>query len=141
MIEQVCAYIHNYFVYARYSGTFSIEGGSISLPFLADGQYFRICGSRLNDGVYQYPAFGLTDETFSGVIWEMRVPRLFLDLVSEISDWQEKNGDIVASPYTSESFGGYSYTLATGTNADGTTASAGWQNTFKERLNPYRKLA
>lgn len=141
MIEQICAFIHNYFVYSRYSGTFTIENGSIALPFLAVGQFFRICGSRMNDGVYRYPAEDLIDETFDGVIWEMRVPRNFIALVEEIEAWQAKNGDAVSGPYQSESFGGYSYTLNNVTGENGASLGAGWQGVFKHQLNQYRKLA
>ena len=131
MLEQICAYIHNYFTHGRYAGTFSIENGALELPFLVEGQFFRICGSRFNDGVYQYPA-ELTDETFDGVIWEMRPPAAFLRLVDEISDWQTKNGDKVNGPYQSESFGGYSYTLASTTGANGASIGPGWQSTFRQ---------
>lgn len=141
MLEQICAFIHNYFVHDRISGTFTIENGSITLPFLVDGQYFRICGSRLNDGVYQYPTSDLTDEVFDGVIWEMRVPRAVLEIESDILDWVDKYGEAVASPYQSETFGGYSYTKATATGLNGATVEAGWQSAFKTRLNEWRKLA
>jgi hypothetical protein len=141
MIEKICAYIHNYFAYGRYSGTFTIENGSIALPFLVDGQYFRICGSRLNDGVYQYPTDALADETFDGVIWEMRVPRAFLDLVTEIEAWQEKYGAATAGPYQSESFNGYSYNKGTASDASGRSVPITWQTTFGSYLNQWRKLA
>ena len=143
MIEQICAFIHNYFVYSRYSGTFTIQNGSIELPFLVEGQYYRICGSRLNDGVYQYGVGVLRDETWDGVIWEMRVPQSFLTLVGEIEAWQAKYGAAVSGPYQSESFGGYSYTLKGGTNAGGGADSdaATWRGVFKSRLNEWRKLA
>jgi len=141
MIEKICAYIHNYFVYGRYSGTFTIENGSIALPFLVDGQYFCICDSRLNDGVYQYPTDALADETFDGVIWEMRVPRAFLDLVTEIEAWQEKYGAATAGPYQSESFNDYSYNKGTTSDASGRSVPITWQTTFGSYLNQWRKLA
>ena len=141
MLEQICAFIHNYFVGDRYSGTFSITDGTLTIDGLVDGQYFRICGSRLNDGVYQYPVSGLTDETFDGVIWDMRPPKSFLDLVSEISDWQTKYGTAAAGPYQSESFNGYSYSKGTATDASGKSVPVTWQTTFGSRLNQWRKLA
>jgi hypothetical protein len=144
VIGQICAFIHNYFVYGRYGGVFTIENGGIALPFLVPGQYFRICGSRLNDGVYQYPVSGLADETFEGVIWEMRVPKDVIELAAEIEDWCAANAEALNSPYQSESFGGYSYTKATG--AGGSSGAVGaetytWRNQFAHRLNQYRKLA
>jgi len=143
MIEQICACIHNYFYGDRYSGTFTITGGVLTVPGLLDGQYFRICGSRLNDGVYQYPATGLTDETFTGVIWDMRPPKSFLSLVTEIEVWQQKYGDAVSGPYQSESFDGYTYTLKSGSNASGQSDpnASSWQGVFRARLNEWRKLA
>ena len=141
MLEQICAFIHNYFVGDRYSGTFSITDGTLTIDGLVDGQYFRICGSRMNDGVYQYPVSGLTDETFDGVIWDMRPPKSFLDLVSEISDWQTKYGTAAAGPYQSESFNGYSYSKGTATDASGKSVPVTWQTTFGSRLNQWRKLA
>ena len=102
MIEQICAFIHNYFYGDRYSGTFTIADSVITpTPGLINGQYFRICGSRMNDGVYQYPVTGLTDETFTGVIWDMRPPKSFLSLVTDIEAWQQKYGDAVSGPYQS----------------------------------------
>lgn len=143
MLEQICAFIHNFFYGDRYSGTFTISNGTLTVPGLINGQYFRICGSRLNDGVYQYPADDLTDETFTGVIWDMRPPKAFLNLVTEIEAWVAQYGDAVSGPYQSESFGGYSYSLKTGTNASGgQDSNAGsWQGVFRPQLNQWRKLA
>ena len=141
MIDQICAYIHNYFTYDRYSGTFIISNGTLTVSGLVPGQYFRIMGSRFNDGVHSYPASDLTDETFSGVIWDMRPPRAFLDLVTEIETWQAKYGDIAANPYESESFGGYSYQKAKGYSSAGGGFISTWQQLFASRLNEWRKLA
>ena len=102
------------------------------LDFLQDGQYFRILGSVYNDGVYQYPAV-LTDEVFEGQIWAMRVPPAFIALSGEIDEYITKNAE---SPYTSESFGGYSYTKATGESG----APLTWRDVFASRLNAWRKL-
>lgn len=142
MIEQICAFIHNYFVHGRYSGTFTIQDGSIELPFLTIGQCYRINGSRLNDGVYEYGTGVLYDETFTGEIWDMRPPRTFFALAEEITAWQEKYGAAVTSPYASESFETYSRTLATAGNAGGGGNGAPtWQSMFRTQLNQYRKLA
>jgi hypothetical protein len=141
VIEQVCAYIHNYFHGDRYAGRFTIEDGVLTVDGLVTGQYFQICGSRFNDGVHQYPPVDLTDETFEGVIWEMRVPRAFLDLVAEIEAWQEKYGAATAGPYQSESFNGYSYNKGSATDASGKSVPVTWQTTFGPYLNHWRKLA
>ena len=115
MLEQVLMNIRNWFTVdgGSHSGTFTIKDGCITLPFLADGQYFSIGGSVFNDGLHQYPATDLVDEEFSGAIWALAIPPAVVDLADEIGAWQEKNGEASASPYQSESFGGYSYSKAT----------------------------
>lgn len=134
MLESVLHYLHNWFLVAVYDDLYTIKDGSIELPFLQAGQYFRIVGSILNDGVYSYPAENLKDEEFTGSIWALAVPPAVLSLVEEITAWQAKNG--ASGPYTSESFGGYSYTKAT--NSSG--VAVGWQDVFKAQLSPWRKL-
>jgi hypothetical protein len=148
MIQQVCAHIHNFFLsrngvaHHRESGTFTISEGSIDLPFLMDGQYFLITGSRFSDGVHKYPVEGLTDETFTGIIWEMRPPKDFLDLVDEIDNWNTKYASVMNSPYSSESFNGYSYQKAQSYASNGGGGFlTSWQTVFSSRLNQWRKLA
>lgn len=142
MLEQVLTHLHNWFIVPNgiHHGKFTIEGGGIALPFLRDGQYFRIMGSVFNDGLHQYgPAMeALTDEEFDGTVWALSVPRAVISLSEEIAAWQGKYSAVADSPYTSESFGGYSYTKAGGANENG--GSGGWQAVFRSRLNPYRKL-
>lgn len=135
MLENVLAYLHNYFV-ARIlpEQEWTISDGTMEIPDALPGQYVRIIGSVLNDGVYQYPLAGLTDETFIGTVQLMSIPKTVLALVQEIEAWAEKNQP---TAFTSESFGGYSYSKAT--NADGVAAS--WQDVFRAQLAPYRKMA
>ena len=61
MLQQVCEHIHNYHIMRQVPGTFEIAGGTISLPFLLEGQRFLIEGSALNDGVYTYHESGIKD--------------------------------------------------------------------------------
>ena len=61
MLEQVLRHLNNWFLVDIHEGTFTVENGSITLPFLQTNQYFRICGSVFNDGLHQYPADDLTD--------------------------------------------------------------------------------
>lgn len=142
MLEQVLTYLRNWFLGRGgvFTGIYVIQDGGITLDFLRDGQYFRIMGSVFNDGLHRYgpdmPA--LTDETFDGTIWALAVPPAVVELAGEIEAWQEKFGAAAASPYTSESFGGYSYTKSGGANENG--GAGGWQAAFKARLAPYRKL-
>lgn len=135
MLEDVLQELNNWFVRGIYAGDYEIKDGSIVLPFLVDGQYFRILGSLFNDGLHKYPDDGLVSERFNGVIWALAVPSAVVSLAEEIAAWNEKNG-ASPGPYTSESFGGYSYTRAT--NAQG--MAVGWQDVFAARLAPWRKL-
>lgn len=149
MLEQICAFIHNYFLtdssgnaYGRHEGPFPIVDGGITLDGYEDGDYFLVRGSRRNDGVYMYPATDMQGDTLDGVVWEMRPPKAFLDLVSKISDWNDKYGEAVQSPYQSESFNGYSYTKAgAGTSGGADVSATGWAGVFKAQLNQWRKLA
>lgn len=144
MLTEVCAEIKNYFCKKedRIIGDFSIVGGNIVPSVdLAENQYFRIVGSVFNDGVHKN-GDQLTDETeFHGAVWKMRIPQDVIDLADEITEWQTKNADAIASPYASESFGGYSYTKASGYgNSD--KVGSDWRNqaSFSARLNPYRRI-
>ena len=138
MLEQVLRHLNNWFLVDIHEGTFTVENGGIALPFLQNGQYFRICGSVFNDGLHQYPVIDLTDETFTGTVWALAVPKAVVTLSTDIAAWQEKNGEAVASPYQSESFGGYSYTKRSAGSDSGTLN--GWQDAFRGRLNDWRKL-
>ena len=139
MLEQVLMNIRNWFPVKGgiHSGTFTIKDGGITLPFLADGQYFRICGSVFNDGLHQYNVLDLTDETFNGTIWALSIPQPIIDLANEIQEWQDKNADALSSPYSSESFGGYSYSKATNSETGGAET---WQSHFKQQLSAWRKI-
>ena len=134
MLEELCAHLHNYFTAWRgvHTGTFRVEGGEIELPFLTAGQYFRILGSALNDGVYCYPAQGLADEVFYGEVWAMKVPRSLVALAAEIENWLALYGERAEGPYESESFGGYSYKLR--------DDARDWRRAFRRRLDRYRRL-
>ncbi len=138
MLNEVCAEIRNYFVNEIHNGTFEIVGGKIApLDFIQENQYFRIVGSVFNDGVYKNTAdLVLTDEIFSGAVWSMAVPPCVIDLAAEIKAFNESDAG-KPSPYTSESFGGYSYSKAT--DSDGVPLT--WQKVFANRLNKYRRIS
>ena len=136
MLDEILAEIRNYFTVSVHSGDFKVIGGRLSpLDFLQNGQYFRIVGSVMNDGVYRYPFSGLTDETFSGEIWALAVPPTLIALAADIEEYEKKAKETV-SPYTSESFGGYSYTKATDSNG----SPLSWEKVFAKRLNKWRKI-
>ena len=147
MLTEICAEIRNYFSLDedKFFGDFAVENGAITPSLsLEENQYYRIVGSVFNDGVHNENDV-LTDEPkFKGAIWKMRVPQTVLDLSDEIAAWQAENGNVQSanmSPYTSESFGGYSYSKGSGgASQSGAGASAvTWQTMFAKRLNPYRK--
>lgn len=140
VLDEVCAEIRNYFTddKDKHIGDFKIENGVISPPFtFPQTTLIRISGSRYNDGVH-YSNELLIDETFHGGVWIMSPPQAFLDLIEEIEQWQTKNCGVdspAMSPFTSESFGGYSYSKAGATEQSGIT----WQSAYANRLKIYRK--
>ena len=136
-MNDLCDNLHNYFVKEKHTGTFTIENGSISLPFLLNGQHFRIVGSILNDGVWDYPCLGLIDESFRGEIWAMGIPPALIALLTEINEWIDKYGASAESPYQSESFAGYSYSKATG---EKNKTAVKWQTVFSSELSRWRKI-
>ena len=144
MLDRICGFIHNYFTADsdKHAGTYTIEGGSITLPFLANGQYFRIVGSALNDGVYQYPATDLADETFTGQVWAMKVPKAVRDIAEEAAVLADQYSNAINSPYTSENvIGAYSYSKVASASGGGDGWMFGKDGVFGNRLNQYRKLA
>lgn len=143
MLNELCKELNNWDFNHRaekYIGEISIVDGQL-VGFsdkLAVGQYYRVVGSLFNDGVYKYGEDELTDETFKGAVWAMWVPQEVVQLAEDIKEWVTKNETAdKMSPYTSESFGGYSYTRAL--SSDGSIAS--WKDigSFKNRMNKWRK--
>lgn len=153
-ITEICLECRNFFAPVSkkenksfiHTGQFTISGHAITpLDFIQAGQYFRIVGSAINDGVYVNTVDGLkslTDETFIGSVWEMSVPRAFLALCADIDAWRTKNETADSanmSPFTSESFAGYSYSKSSGAMVNGGSAIT-WQRQFSERLKAWRRL-
>lgn len=136
-IEALCAEVKNYFDYDRQFGLFTVEDGTLTVKGAQEGQYIRIVGSVFNDGVYQYPMTGLTDETFDGAVWLLAIPGDVISFVGEVTAWETANADAINSPFQSESFGGYSYSKGSASNGGD---SAAWQNHFASRLNRWRKI-
>ena len=136
MIGELLHEIRNYFDKSRYFGTFQIVDGSLifdEIP-IQTGQYFRICGSVFNDGVYQHPCTELRDEEFRGAVWLLAIPDEVIELSRSIDEWNGKHG--ASGPFTSESFAGYSYTKATSKNGGAYT----WRDEFASQLNRWRKI-
>ena len=150
-IFEVCQYLRNWFdrKQPHFVGDITIENSALQQTYgLKVGQYFRIVGSTLNDGVYQYPVTTLTDETFTGAVWGMALPNIFIELLNDIEAWKNKfnsldtrDGQQTMSPFNSESFGGYSYSKSSGGAGDTSKDKSGtWQGVFGARLAPWRKM-
>lgn len=138
-IEAVCRETKNWFVIKKISGEFEIKDGNIAyaqsdLPAKTN-QYFRVIGSIFNDGIHKFPDTNLVDEAFSGEIWLLAIPPAFLSLCDKIEAWSAENGKALDSPYSSESFGGYSYSISS--TSGGKT---GWQAHFASQLNAWRRI-
>jgi hypothetical protein len=131
MLEAVLGHLYNWFEHGHKVGTFTISGGVLAFD-IPEGQYYRIKGSVFNDGLHQSPET-LIDEEFTGEIFTLAIPQEVISLSEEIKAYCEANP---VGAYTSESFGGYSYSKAT--NPNGTVAQ--WQDVFRSRLNRWRKL-
>lgn len=154
-ITEYCEYCKNFFLKDYigltdiYKGEFTIESGAFVSPSftLKPNQYFRIVNSDVNDGVYCNTAESLAllqDETFTGQVWLMSVPRSFVQLCDDIAAWRTKYesvGNANMSPFQSESVQGvYNYSKGA-TSGNGGGASVTYMSQFASRLNPYRRIS
>ena len=143
MLDELCAELRNYFVQSesdKHYNKYTVNGGIFTPPldFLKPGQYYRVVGSALNDGVYKNDGCGvLTDETFDGSIWAMSVPPAVVALADRIKEYMDSDA-AKPSPFVSESFGGYSYSK--GQNAAG-AANNSWQAVFADELRKWRRIS
>lgn len=135
--------LNNWFERDSITGNFTISGGMLADNVgLLDGQFYKIDGSYLNEGVHKHPDENLKDETFDGKITKMAVPIDVIELETEINNWIEKYDDVMKSPYTSENFSVYGYSKGGGnaiTGTGGADADA-WKSAFAGRLTVWRKL-
>ena len=146
ILEQILWHIHNWFEREQIPvSTCCIDDGSLPTSItdqMLDGQWYRIEGSYLNDGLHQHPAEDLEDETFNGTITLLAIPKPLLRVAEDIAAWQEANGAVVDGPYASESFGGYSYSLRSDSGANSASGGlSGWRLAFRDRLNQFRKIS
>lgn len=143
MLEQVLNFIHNFFVKEVYRGEFTISDGELQVDFLQENQYCKIVGSVFNSKVHKYSTGHLVDETFIGEVWALAIPPMLIALVAEIEAWQAKYGETVMAPFSSESFGGHSYTKASGGTRgnNGYKPTIDWRDVFGAQLNQWRKIA
>lgn len=154
-ITEYCEYCNNFFLKDYigltdiYKGEFEINGGSFVSPdfTLKNSQYFRITGSDLNNGVWCNTAESLEqlqDETFSGQVWLMSVPRSFIKLCENVDAWRNKYeaaGSANMSPYQAESVQGvYNYSKgSTGGTSGG--AAVTWQAQYSKFFSAYRRIS
>ena len=156
MLERIMLHLHNWFELEIHRGKVVIQNGQIDLPFLQQGQYYRIVGSVFNDGLHRYgysdqeiqdgvTECELQDEEFCGEIWSLAPPKAVLELASDIEAWVKANKKALDSPYTSENvIGVYSYTLKGSSQYGGSNAvnnGISWESQFRTRLNAWRKIA
>lgn len=149
MLNELCGYLRNWFDRDKYIGHFQILNGAIIAPegmemSLLDGQYIRIVGSLLNDGVYQYSdnIEGLTDEEFDGAVWSLAIPKEVVAISEEIKTWVAQYGgasSAAMSPFSSESFDGYSYSKG-GASGNSNASAGDWKSVFASRLDQWRKI-
>ena len=156
MLTDLCQELKNWFdrEKPKLYGTFSIHDGDIFQVYngqetslselgLATNQYFRVIGSVFSDGVIRYKTTdlqALTSEQFYGAVWFMAIPPAVISLNTKIDEWITKYGNASLSPYTSESFGGYSYSKGSISGGSGGSNPNCWQNVFKSELNKWRKI-
>lgn len=144
MMMELLQYLRDWFCKRKYYGEFTITNGNIVTRLndteqidITDGQYFRIIGSALNDGVYKWPTTTLNDETFDGAVWGLAIPPVVVSLADEITEWQSKYGGSASSPYQSESYSRGTYSR---TKASAGAKAVTWQTVFADRLAPWRKI-
>lgn len=140
-LEDYCANLKNYFI-ADFDkdihvGIYTIKNGVIDIDnFIVDNQYFRIVGSKFNDGVYNYSKeLELIDETFNGAVWAMSVPPHFIKLAEEADKYLNEHPNSMA--LQSESFGGYSYTRC---SSDIIGGFEYLPSSISVKLNRYRRV-
>lgn len=142
-LDEVCGFLRNWFTVPGgvHVGTYTVVDGALALPFLQNGQYYRIIGSVFNDGVHRYgdEEDRLAPESFHGAVWALAVPPAVISITKEIEEWNAQNAVTVASPYQSESFGGYSYSKAA-PSGSGVQKTLTWRNVFAAKLARWRKL-
>lgn len=144
MLSEICRELKNWFDrdQPHFYGTFEIKNNHIAdtefESVIKPNQYFRIYGSVFNDGVWKNDeSLQLTNEIFNGEISLMAIPAEVIDLETEIKNWLTTNADALNSVYASESFGGYSYSKASGNSGKPVSS---WQDAFASKLNLWRKI-
>lgn len=143
VLARVMAECRNHFPVACAAGRVCLEGGVLRLPEPLPACRYVYLEGGLQAGLWEAQSApdGLTltrdgqaieDEAFCGRVFCLRPPRDFLALAEEAEAYSEK---APPGPFVSESFGGYSYTRASGNGRP-----LAWQDTLALRLNAYRRM-
>lgn len=134
-VPELCDFTHNYFDRADepIRGTFTFTPDTVP-DGVVNGQYFRVIGSIFNDGVHKAGDADLAAETFTGQVQPMRVPPAFVALALTITEYDKSIP--AGGKYSSQSFNGWSGTLASG--ADGLPATG--IDRYRTEINRWRKL-
>ena len=71
----------------------------------------------------------------------LKIPRDVIKILDDINKWESENQNAINGVFQSESFGGYSYSLKSGSSNNGKSQGAiSWKDIFGNKLNCYRKL-
>ncbi len=144
-LAMVMAECRNHFPIACTAGLMRLESGVLRLPeTLPDCRYVYLSGgtqedlweaSRTLDGGLLLARDGQAprDEAFCGRVFCLRPPLNFLSLAEEAEAYRNK---APVGPFLSESFGGYSYTRASGSGG----RPLAWQDALRPQLNAYRRM-
>jgi len=161
-VGEVLAYLNNYFVYTYAPNVYVDITAETSTIALADtdydfddyaldarvGQYVRIEGTRLNDGVYKVATVGdasftveetlldeLSDEDLDYVtIYELAVPQELLTIITEMQTW-ETDHPSGSDNVKSETLGPHSITYG-----DAGGGGSGVFGNFASRLKRWKKV-
>lgn len=152
-ITEMMEYCNNHFLctvetpqltFKDTASVYTIEG-VLGEEYLV-GQYIYIYGSKLNDQAYKIKAVAtnkltveesvLNETSDDVVIFGCAVPKSFITLESDISNWDSKNGGLEG--ITAERIDDYS--ISFGGTSGGGSGVDGWQGAFSSRLNNYRRI-
>ena len=165
-IESLCAETRNWFTDEPVVSDYTIEGGGLSLPFLSIGQFFRIVGSKFNDGLYIYGPEGKvyhevewkepydaakTWDSVPKVVWKETAGFALADETFHGAIWpmsvpsafiklaeevMEYNKSDISKPSVLVSESFGGYSYTKNSN----NTDATWQNAFKSKLRRWRKV-
>lgn len=143
-VEILMQECNNYFYKTYEHSTFAIQDGIInSTGKYLVGQYIKIEGSILNDGVYKIESMNnnkiniteLSNEVFEGCIYGLSVPKGFIELSTKIKQFIDDPKAKITN-LTSESFNNYSYSRGSKQNG----ANITWNDIFIDDIRSYKSL-